>query len=255
MKLFYTISLALMMMSVQAQITKEYTYDNTYADDFGIIQLAVSGYVYYSIDYSADVMKLYNMDHSLLKNVTLPGPYFLGDSYTISYISESLFDWDDDVEFVVTTWNTTLGYSVVHCGVYNDGGSKWVGWDSTYVNVYNTSDGAKMIATGRDSTRVYSLPGTVLKVMDENPEDGIALSAYPNPAFNSTSIAYSLPEGVNQGTILIYNAEGQEVESFQVDGAFNDLLLDTSTYTAGQYFYILRTSQGNSKGKKMIVVK
>ena len=83
--------------------------------------------------------------------------------------------------------------------------------------------------------------------------DGI--NVYPNPAVNSTRVNYELPKGANEGEIIFYNLQGNEVKRFKVDRTFESLLISTSDLAAGTYYYRLQTAAQSSEGKKMIVIK
>jgi type IX secretion system substrate protein len=75
------------------------------------------------------------------------------------------------------------------------------------------------------------------------------------PSNGNTTIEFNLPQGVNQGEIVIYNMKGVELKSYKVDNTFHTLLLNNSEFRAGTYFYQLMTSGGVSGAKKMIVIK
>jgi hypothetical protein len=86
-------------------------------------------------------------------------------------------------------------------------------------------------------------------------DNQIGLSnSYPNPAIISTRIDYELPNGVNEGVIVFYNLQGNEVKRFKVDRTFNTLLISTKDIAAGTYYYQLQTSGESSGGKKMVVI-
>jgi hypothetical protein len=49
--------------------------------------------------------------------------------------------------------------------------------------------------------------------------------------------------------------QGKEIKRFKVDKTFDHLLISTSDIPAGTYFFQLQTSNQNSAGKKMVVIK
>ena len=77
---------------------------------------------------------------------------------------------------------------------------------------------------------------------------------FPNPTNDKTTINYELPEGVNQGKLVFYDANGNVVKEFNVDNSFNDLQVSNSDLSAGTYYFQLQTSKGTSGGKKLILI-
>jgi hypothetical protein len=135
-------------------------------------------------------------------------------------------------------------------------------WVQQQYPIYNTSVGTKMIISYRNrQAKVFSLPGTLTADIQEANNNLIAMQAgrvsntYPNPNNGSTKIDYTLPTGVNEGEIVFYNLQGNEVKRFKVDRTFNTLLISTKEIAAGTYYYQLQTTSQSSEGKKMVVVK
>ncbi len=80
-------------------------------------------------------------------------------------------------------------------------------------------------------------------------------NAYPNPAKNTTRIDYTLPDGVNNGVIVFYDLQGNEIKRFKVDKTFDHLLVSTADLSSGTYYFQLQTALQNSEGKKIVVIK
>ena len=80
---------------------------------------------------------------------------------------------------------------------------------------------------------------------------------YPNPFNPSTKIEFSLPEDVNNATLIIYNVLGQKVTEL-VNGKLNagkySYLWNAGDVTTGLYIYELRTDNFVSV-KKMLLIK
>ncbi|HCX73957.1 MAG TPA: hypothetical protein DHM37_09585, partial [Candidatus Cloacimonas sp.] len=76
---------------------------------------------------------------------------------------------------------------------------------------------------------------------------------YPNPFNPQTTIEFTVKEG-NTGTLTIYNAKGQVLQSVNVDASMQEYTWDAANYGSGVYFYKLET-ENYSQIKKMIMLK
>lgn len=278
-KLLFIVFLAL-SMNANAQITFEHAYDSaatsnyaspTAASQLLIINFTISGERYVKINRWGKTIQIYDMNHSLVKTISLAGipntnTYGIQD---ILYISENLFSTDGKICFLYTD---LINF---YTGIYNEDGVLLFSEDaaaSIKLNIpqqqypiYNTSHGTKMILSYKGNgisnykAKVFSLPGTLTTEIQE--ANGVLLSQssisnpYPNPVVNYTKIDYTLPPGIDKGEIVFYNLQGIEVKRFNVDRTFNTLLVSTADITTGTYYYQLQTSLQSSEGKKMIVVK
>ncbi len=81
------------------------------------------------------------------------------------------------------------------------------------------------------------------------------LKIFPNPSQNMSTIEYSLPQGVNNGEIIIYNIAGVEVKKIAITSITSKIELDNATLQSGTYFYRLITCKGLVGTKKMVVIK
>lgn len=113
------------------------------------------------IDYSLNEIKLYNLNHTLWKTITLPTiPGF--DGYYYENISENLFDLDGQVECLIIFYNTNtyLEQTVV---LNEDGTLEFVKQNSFFESIVKTENNDfKLIfkdAVNNNKT-IYSLPGT-----------------------------------------------------------------------------------------------
>jgi hypothetical protein len=265
-------------INAQAQITLEHIYDSAATYNYGtpatnsqlmIIKFELSGERYVKINNWGKVMDIYDMNHSLIKTISLAAmpDGGLGD---IMYLSEQLFNTDSKIEFLYSS--RTSGVT----GIYNEDGTVLF-FDtlepmvrslipSQQFPIYNTSSGTKMLLSYRGTNlstglkaRVYSLPGTLSTSIQEGnmqlmKAQGIS-NLYPNPSNGKITLQYELPKGEQEGEIILYNTQGAEVKRYKVDNTFSDLLLDNSQLQAGVYYYQLTTGRGSIGSKKMIVVK
>ncbi len=76
----------------------------------------------------------------------------------------------------------------------------------------------------------------------------------PNPASRNTIINYTLPEGINDGSLVILNSMGQEVYREAVDRNKRAADINVASFAPGVYFYRLVTSAGASSTLKMTIV-
>ncbi len=262
--------------SLKAQFTLEHTYDSAAAYNFcakGLSQLLyvdleASGEHYVRINRCGELISLYDMDHNLVKNISMSmlhtdPPYNVIGS--IMYISEHLFNLDDRLEFMYVV--DSGDYYITN--VYNEIGEVLFsepGMPSVVLNfhmqqfpIYNTDQGTKLILSYQNNqAKVFGLEGTLttaIEVANQELTAGAALAAaYPNPADNISYIPYQLPEGETTGKIIIYAMNGSEVMRFDVSSADSGLTIPTNTLTAGTYFYALETATSLVSGKQLVVV-
>jgi len=275
MKALILFAFAMISIIAPAQIVYEHTYDSASTvstagtlNQLMIVKFEVSGERYVKINQWGEEISIYDMNHSLLKTISFasfPGmSVYQGD---ILYLSQSLFNTDPKIEFLYSSHNGSGGY---YTGIYNEDGvvlfsdTGLIAIRSAVLlqqyPIYNTSLGTKMIISYKNGqAKVFGLAGiltTSIANTNQNLLNSIAISnPYPNPTSNSTTIDYKLPSGENQGEIVFYDLQGNEVKRFKVDQTFNSLLISTSDIAAGTYYYQLQTSGNISAGKKLVVIK
>jgi hypothetical protein len=264
-----------------AQITLDHTYPN--AGHYGatnnwqllkLVNLELAGEKFVFIDNSQRMVKLYHLDHSLWQTISFDAAVNLQANYNnayILYISQHLFDLDDEIEFLLCENgdDNTSATQVVN----EDGSIQFTAMDQVprlnpsvpqeQVPIYTTVEGTFMILSGGNATDgnayVYRLPGTLATGMSPGPIHELATlsagMAYPNPTANTTRIDYALPTGVNEGFIVLYTTGGQEVKRFRIDRTFNTLEITTYDLQSGTYYYNLQTTQGVSGGNRLVTVR
>ncbi len=289
MKKYLILILFSFVINVRAQITLENTFDS--ASTIGgvsciaeesqlmLINFAVSGYQYVKINRCGRIISIYDMSNALVKNISLANVHWDVSNGTnevgnILYISQNLFSIDSKIDFMYcyaysdTTHNLqyiTDIYNEDAALVFSDTSAPAIraNFEQQQLPIYNTPEGTKLILSCRNgNAKVFDLPGRLPSCCDVNDissyastkQNGIS-NAYPNPNNGSTKIDYTLPTGVNEGEIVFYNLQGNEVKRFKVDRTFNTLLISTKEIAAGTYYYQLQTTSQSSEGKKMVVVK
>ena len=124
---------------MKAQITLEHSYN--YA--VSVVNLSVSGYKYSALDATTQEVKLFNLNHSLWKTITLniPSGYTLQST---NFISEKLFNLDNNVELLYTYYQTSPSTSYVS-KIISETGAVLL----TMPNVYNNF----VSSTGTNGTK------------------------------------------------------------------------------------------------------
>lgn len=266
-------------MPVRAQINLEKTYGgiNIFSTDlkYTLVDSGEMKIIYY--DDFIDTVFIHNLDHSLDHTIVLTLDQSRGLSNLIC-ITKHLFDTDDDYEFVCTYGNASGPANDIT--VWNENGtvlfkrdsftlrSHYTGADATRIKdgIFNTPLGTKMILVHPTEPKyeVYSLPGklptsnTKLSATDAPTiisSSSPSTSAYPNPSNGKIRVAYSLPEGVTTGELVITSTDGREVKRYRVGNMFNDILIEKSELASGAYFYKLITERGESEARKFVITQ
>lgn len=99
-------------------------------------------------------------------------------------------------------------------------------------------------------TEIYALPGYSATSLRSTTIQQLN-NPYPNPAKTFIHLPYMLPEGVKEGTIRIFDSQGQLIKTILVNGNSEYVRLDTSRLPSGNYFYVL----DRGEGKQFIVRK
>lgn len=272
-----------------AQITLENNYPATSSNiRFQSVLLESAGSKYAVYDRALFQLKLYNLDHSIYKTITvnnpttnLYDPVNITSSYDeIAYVKEGLFDTDSEVEFMLiySTDGTGPSGSTRGVAIINEDGSIILNRVDAYPRfstfagsvtnsdcILNASDNTtKMLLVEPTGYNVYSLPGTLscnpcgsvtgtAKVAGSS--NTIALQNAPNPANSYTNIYYQLPEETQEADLILYNTQGIEIKRYRVDQMFDHLQISTEDLHAGTYYYSIVTEEGQTASKKMLILR
>ena len=78
-------------------------------------------------------------------------------------------------------------------------------------------------------------------------------SIYPNPAKNSTTLLYQMPEG-SAGELILFNSLGSVEVKYKLDSKQKEFLFDTSRLSNAVYYYSVNLSDEIlSRGKLMLI--
>jgi hypothetical protein len=124
-KNYFTLACIICMSRLDAQITLDNTYSST--TTMWLVKLQLSGYKY--VKRNGNTIDLYNTNHSLFKTMTIP-PVF-GVAQGVHYISETLFDTDNLVEYALLTYSSSVNTSRTY--IFKENGTQLFMRDSAVI--------------------------------------------------------------------------------------------------------------------------
>lgn len=276
MKKYILFLLIIFTQSLKGQVTLENIYPNTIGSAKFLMytQLDSSTYNYVLFDPQNSQFTIYNLNHSVYLNVTIPITYApFSSQYQIAFVTKSLFDCDtSNIEYALSfLGDGSPNTYPKRFYVYRTNGTQLVNIDSCcFMNfsdgwkygpeynkpVVNTPVGTKLILRCIDgSTRVYAVCGSLADQIEEIEDENILGNPFPNPTHDLITIPYTLPDNEKNGTVKIYDIAGKEIKSFTVDNNFKSITLTTAELPSGTYYYQLVTSKGLADTKKIIKVE
>lgn len=274
-KLTFILFAVLITLNTKAQITLEQSYPDN--QGLSIIKLENSGHKYLQYDLANQIVKIYNLNHSIFKTITLPSLLPTNQKTSIAYVSENLFNSDNLVEILCYKegWSpqspTTDGSVIV---IDENGGTvfsqdsmviveqrstTYYGYDDKSSFVYNTTNGTKMILysykTSDKGFKVFSLPGTLIASVKQFPSTiNESNLVYPNPSNSNITISYELAKS-STGILTIYDLNGNEVENLKIDKTFKNVFIDVSKFQNGIYLYTIKNENELISNGKFLVSK
>lgn len=243
----YTILLLLLTISARAQITLEHTHNSI----VNVYNLEDEGYKYMGVNtgVNSSTIFIYNEDHSLWKKVIPPIP---SKSYSISAsaLSTKLFNSNGAVEMIITYIDTSAGLSNWKgcLEVIDENGASLLKLirNQTSMNgsIHKVGNRFKMFVYDYTNakTDVYDLPGKMLNVQKPGKGQETSSSFYPNPMNSAATLSYTLPDGVQQGNIQVYNSQGVLVRSYPVSNNSGFVSVERGALPAGNYIYQVQTT-------------
>lgn len=275
--LFFAIA-AMLLSSVSGQISLD-TYIPS--STISLIKLHNSGYKYKEYNATLNKIILYNLDNSIYKTISIPTQSIVPNK--VGYISENLFDTDNDIEYFVMYQVISSPPTLSYVYIYNEDGTVLFYKDSVSiiqsylnnVNVFENADiiyfdgqGVKMkLQLTNGTTAIYSLPGSIpcnpcvdniisdFISKDHSLKEDMGLKIIPNPSSSEMKIYYQLPANESFGEIIIFNLQGMEMKRFNVGNSFEFITISTSDFVSGTYLCSIESNNRIIATKKMFVVK
>ena len=247
-KLLLFLSVLMISATSYAQIVLEQTYPASAA----LTQLSVSGSKYYLMDIKLNQCQVYNMDHSLWKtvNLSIPANNYL---YDVKYVSEGLFNTDNKVElaYIYYSYDTTSFYYTYNTRVIDENGNELISIPGcAYISMSATkSNGVKMLAyiynysvyPSTVSTQVYSIPGSLQNNAIAPGEVSNDKLPFPNPAGSSVTIPVQFPDGINEGEVRLFDADGRNMRTYPINRTFDHVMIRFDDIPRGIYFYQVKS--------------
>lgn len=249
-----------MTQFTSGQIVLENTYPNTsfYLSSTNLqqlymIKLEVDSAKYVHVDRNNKVVNFYNLDHTLWKTISFSLATDLNsgaNAMDIMYISQHLFDTDDEIEFL---YSDQFGSGSAVTQIVNEDGTILftanneapvvkMNAPQAQLPIYNTSAGTKMILSNTNGdSKVYGLPGTLSSIVPISTESqNMGFLIYPNPS-NSTFKISTKNSAIKK--IQISDENGKTIKIIEFSSVLNNEI-DISTLSVGIYFVQLIDTKG-----------
>jgi len=218
---------------------------------------------YFDSEYNAlntqNQFSLYNLDCTLYKTIVLPPKPDSSATFTVEYISRTLFDNDPtSIEYMVRyMYDSVLSnFQYSRTKIIRENGTiLFDELNANYPNIYSTEDGTKlmlfyMYASGNwDNIRVFSLPGMLPTVEEQSNLSDSHLRLYPNP--NNGSFFIQLPSNEGKENVIdLYATSGKLIDTYK--SSTNLLQINNPGLPNGLYFLNNRFDNKRSTTKMII---
>jgi hypothetical protein len=226
------------------------TFENTYNIPVNGIEAYKFGNTdtkYITLNQSSNLVTIFNQNHSVYKSFTIPTQ---PSSFFVGFYSETLFNNDNLVEYMVSHNTNVCGLSTYKMKIYNENGTIVFQKDSLSIipsviknTFFNSPQGTKMIlnqyvscAPNQLASSVYSLGGQLYtKVKDNDGLNQNEFRVFPNPSSNYFKVEYKLPVNTTEGLMEIYNIQGQLMKSYKLSNQLTDILIESTELQSGSY--------------------
>ena len=248
-----------LFISLQVFAYSQISLEKTYEGSAGLSQIKENVYRYYNYDTTSNQCIIYNEEHEVLLgiNLGLSSTQYLS---TITYVSEQLFDLDDQLEllFTFSEWveTDTVWYLSYHSQVLNQSGELLLDIPGAQYNtITNTSSGSRLLSWIYDfslssyptETLVYYLPGNYSDIEDET--EGDSALAWPNPCSQNIY----LPIRDQADIIKVYNEQGLLIDEIHSSNNSYEIKYQVNHLSAGIYFYQIVSDESQGKMNKFII--
>jgi hypothetical protein len=256
-----------LVTAVNAQISLDHVYSVDGPEQ--AFKLSLSGLKYFAQHYTTNSVSsfiLYNPDHTIFKTINVP-PIAGKQAKDIAYVSETLFDLDTLVEYML--YYQDMVSSVSEVRVLNENGNVLLAVDSANFTANGGNDPYKGYISkpifpngtqsklylkvnfppNQDHVRVYNLPGQLACLECDNgvvsgliqepnliSENKNSL-AFPNPFTDYVKIKYSLPSKFNYAFINLYDITGNLIKKKEIDRHYEEILISNEEIKQGAYIY------------------
>jgi len=246
-------------LSFQIFAFSQITLDKTYTGSAGLSRINDSDFRFYNFDDTNNQCIIYDEQHQQLSaiDINIADEQYMS---SITYVSESLFDADDQLELLYTfsEWELidTTWYLKYTSRIINANGDLLLDIPGAQYNtVTNTTTGSELLSWIYDfsvssypiETLVYHLPGTYSDITDNNKDE--LLLAWPNPC----SQQIYLPIDENADGIQIFNEQGQLIDQVQTNESDISFKYQVNNLSSGIYFYQLISKGSKRKMNKFII--
>ena len=190
-------------------------------------------------------------------------------------------------------WNIEQGWDFAQCEISPDGGSSWIPQCGLYTVLGNNYqdqnqpvyDGVqnewvqetislsdyldsdevlirfRLVSDGDITADGFFFDDVTVNIIstvgisEVDLSDAFLSSSMPNPTRDNTRIAYTLPQGTQNGLLTLRNYLGQEVDQYRLNTLSGQVEINTQDYPAGTYFYTLSVEGRPLETKQLIVLK
>lgn len=274
MKKILAIITILLAFKCSAQITYEHSYpgpNSASESRLVIINMGGSdGVKYFYVDYQANTLELFNLDHSHYITINVPIQLINSSENRIGYITRSLFDCDSSMfEYAVLPSNWRNAFAI-----YRQDGTLIFKRDSTIapycvgcydlsydvVPIYNTPAGAKLILAKADGggltnmVDVYSLCGMLpsnIGIIDPGVTSNIKI--FPNPSENVINFEIAAPNNFENFALVVFDLNGLEIRREIVNSQIANYKMDVSRMVNGLYTFSLLSGNKILDSGKFII--
>lgn len=248
------------------------------------------GYKYVLLDGPSKTIKIFNLNNSLFSSIQIPSIALSSNpNIEVNYVSDNLFDLDNNIEYVLYTYTSSVNPFPPKTYIFKDNGTQIFYKDSSsrvsnsstngnnvfsnYDNVFfdGLSTKLKVIkVTGSQFSQInryeiYNLPGVIPCIQCSATGTTIGRPEYqgnnnseplfyPNPVNDQIKLKYDLPKNYKSAEIRVQDMQGKLLETYKVTSDF-DFIYVPSNYTNGLYLYSLVVDGAVIKTEKIILSK
>ncbi len=238
-----------------AQLSFEHTYNRA----FVILpcNLDEDGYKYAFYDSLSKSVAIYNLDHTIWKNINVNVPSSTMGTTQIQWVSKKLFHLDNKIEFVLSYAQFIDQKLIYTTRVYNEDGAILHTLDDVFMTgVFDVGGQYKLLAYKTDNYTkdVYGLPGRYNDQLGIGDKERTESQLYPNPVQGVAKLSYSLPDNVSSGQINIYTATGSLIRQLPIGRGFDHVIIHRDNLPAGNYTYEIVAPNYRSATNKFTIL-